>query len=154
MNNLFLENISSILLGIHLVIAIITLVVLLVAVAYLVFASEKEQKTGIKAAFWGAWGYIASFIFGLLIYPVFRVNVRAADFDKFRPWATGLFEIKEHIGAIALFTAIGTILLVNSVKENSDKRTKNIFNFLVATVALIFLIKFIFGFILSGLNKI
>ena len=151
---LFLENISSILLGAHLVAAIITLIALLAAAAYLVFASEKDWQTGVRAAFWGAWGYIATFILGLLIYPVFRVNVRAADFDKARPWATGLFEAKEHIGAIALFAAIGILVLAKTTDEKSDDNRKKVFIFLVSTVAVVFLVKFIFGFILSGLNRI
>ena len=150
---LFLENMSSILLGAHLVAVLLTLIALLAASAYLVFASEKDWKTGVRAAFWGAWGYIVSFVIGLLIYPVFRVNVRAADFDKARPWATGLFEVKEHIGAIALFAAIAIIVLAGSTNEKTENNRKTLFTFLVGTVALVFIVKFITGFILSGLNR-
>lgn len=153
MNKLFLENIASILLGAHLVAAIITLIALLAASAYLVFASEKDWKTGVKAAFWGAWGYVVSFVIGLLIYPVFRVNVRAADFDKARPWATGLFEVKEHIGAVALFAALAIIILAKNTDEKSEDNRKALFTFLVGTVALVFIVKFIVGFILTGLNR-
>ena len=38
---------------------------------------------------------------GLLIYPTFRVDVRAGWLDQALPWATALFELKEHGVAIA-----------------------------------------------------
>ena len=38
---------------------------------------------------------------GFLLYPHFRVNVRAAFLDEQVPWATRLFEVKEHL---AIFT--------------------------------------------------
>ncbi|PIZ00239.1 hypothetical protein COY62_03700 [bacterium (Candidatus Howlettbacteria) CG_4_10_14_0_8_um_filter_40_9] len=150
---LFLENISSILLGIHLVTAIVSLIALLAAFSYIVLASNKDWKTGVKASILGAWGYIVTFVLGLLIYPVFRVKVRAADFDKVRPWATGIFEVKEHIGAIALFAAIAVIVLAGSTNDKSEDNRKKLFTFLVSTVTLVFVIKFIAGFVLTVLNR-
>lgn len=150
---MFLENYASILLGIHLLAALVTLILLVAASSYLIFASEKDWATGVKASLYGAYGYLFSFILGLLIYPVFRINVRAADFDKVRPWATGLFEIKEHIGSIALFAAIAIIFLAKTINEKTDSKTKRIFSFLVMTVFLVFALKFVFGFILTKLNR-
>lgn len=40
--------------------------------------------------------FLACFVLGLLIYPTFRVEVRAAYFDPQLPLATGFFEVKEH----------------------------------------------------------
>jgi hypothetical protein len=39
---------------------------------------------------------------GALIYIPFRSDVRAAYLDASVPWATGLFEVKEHAAALAL----------------------------------------------------
>lgn len=50
--------------------------------------------------------YLVCFALGLLIYPPFRVDVRAAYFDPEVPLATGFFEVKEHwlgVGLLALF---------------------------------------------------
>jgi len=39
---------------------------------------------------------------GALLYPPFRVDVRAGYLDAQAPWGTGLFELKEHAAAIGL----------------------------------------------------
>lgn len=150
---MFLENIASILLVLHLLAVLGTIILLIAGASYLVFASDKNWITGVKASLYGAYGYIVSFVIGLLIYPVFRVDVRAADFDKLKPWATGIFEIKEHIGAIALFAAIAIIVLASSTDEKSDNSRKYLFSFLVGLTFFVFLIKFISGFILTGINR-
>ncbi len=49
-----------------------------------------------------ALAYLATFVLGTLIYPAFRVYVRAAYFDPSVPLATGAFEIKEHWLALGL----------------------------------------------------
>lgn len=52
-----------------------------------------------------AWAYGVTAGLGLLIYPRFRVHVRADDIDSSAPWAVALFEVKEHwvaVGAVAL----------------------------------------------------
>ena len=46
-----------------------------------------------------------TFLTGVLIYPAFRVNVRAAWMDANAPLLTGLFEIKENWAALALLLA-------------------------------------------------
>ncbi len=39
---------------------------------------------------------------GALLYPPFRLDVRAAYLDTHVPWGTGLFEMKEHAAAMGL----------------------------------------------------
>jgi hypothetical protein len=46
--------------------------------------------------------YVATAVLGIILYPGFRVDVRAAYLDAQRPWATGIFEVKEHAVAIGL----------------------------------------------------
>lgn len=55
--------------------------------------------------------YLATFAVGWLIYPVFRVDVRAEFLDQSNPVSTGLFELKEHISAIGAFVAIALLML-------------------------------------------
>ena len=38
----------------------------------------------------------------MLLYPHFRVHVRADFLDEQAPWATKLFEVKEHLAVFAL----------------------------------------------------
>jgi hypothetical protein len=42
---------------------------------------------------------------GAVVYPAFRVGVRAAYLDQNRPALTGLFEIKEYWGGVVLVLA-------------------------------------------------
>ncbi len=43
-----------------------------------------------------------AFLLGLLLYPHYRVQVRAAWLDAHAPWASSLFDIKENLAALAL----------------------------------------------------
>ncbi len=47
-----------------------------------------------------AWSFTTTFVLGLLVYPTFRVAVRAAWLDAHLPWVTALFEMKEHAMAL------------------------------------------------------
>ncbi len=51
--------------------------------------------------------YVAAMITGALVYPAYKVVVREAWLDANRPELTGLFEIKEHWGALGLLLAWG-----------------------------------------------
>ena len=46
--------------------------------------------------------FVSTLVLGAVLYAPFRVLVRAAYLDANVPWATGLFEIKEHAAAIGL----------------------------------------------------
>ena len=46
--------------------------------------------------------FVLTAALGMLLYPPFRVHVRADYLDAHVPWGTGLFEIKEHSAAIGL----------------------------------------------------
>ena len=44
----------------------------------------------------------AQALLGLLLYPAYRLRVRAPDFDRFAPAVAQLFDFKEHLAALAL----------------------------------------------------
>lgn len=46
--------------------------------------------------------FVSTLALGAILYAPFRVLVRATYLDAHAPWATGLFEIKEHAAAIGL----------------------------------------------------
>lgn len=46
--------------------------------------------------------YVINYLIGLVMYPTFRVSVRAAYLDANVPMATGFFEVKEHWLALGL----------------------------------------------------
>ncbi|GMV99455.1 MAG: hypothetical protein AMXMBFR84_05940 [Candidatus Hydrogenedentota bacterium] len=59
--------------------------------------------------------YGLCFGLGALIYPTFRLRVRGELFDDLLPWATGLFEIKEHLASFALMPALGVWVFSRTV---------------------------------------
>jgi len=63
------------------------------------FGRKKRELYFVKVSLWS---YVIVYFFGCLIYPAFRVYFRAGYFDANLPWATGLFELKEHWGALGL----------------------------------------------------
>ena len=102
---IFLENFSKILLFLHLVSAFALVgcmthdLVLVVQYCRGQFRNKALERLYVQIAFWC---YLVVFALGGLIYPTFRIRVRAAYFDSVLPWATGLFEVKEHLAAIGL----------------------------------------------------
>ena len=54
---------------------------------------------------WAAALYVAAFVVGAVLYPEFRTTVRL-HFDSQIPWATVLFEIKEHLASLNLALVI------------------------------------------------
>ncbi|MFH1717086.1 MAG: hypothetical protein ABIF19_07025 [Planctomycetota bacterium] len=63
------------------------------------FGRQKLELYYARVAFWS---YVIVYVVGALIYPAYRVYIRADYFDPQLPWATGLFEVKEHWGAVGL----------------------------------------------------
>ena len=107
MDTVFLENLYEFLLMVHLfaTFALIGSMThnLLCVVKYVrgKFGRQKLEWLYLKVSLWS---YIITYVFGVLVYPAFRVYIRggAAGFDANMKWATGLFEVKEHWGAIGL----------------------------------------------------
>ncbi|MBI2038478.1 MAG: hypothetical protein HYT19_00960 [Candidatus Nealsonbacteria bacterium] len=103
---LFLENYAVFLKGFHGGIGIISLFALGFGVYLIVKRAKIDWSSGLRASLVGIWAYILTFVLGLLIYPVFRIKVRAEYFDIKLPWLSGLFEIKEYLAAIGFFIAL------------------------------------------------
>ena len=60
---------------------------------------------------------IAQALCGLALYPVYRVRVRAADLERSAPLVVQLFDLKEHLSALALALVIGAALAARSPDE-------------------------------------
>lgn len=101
----FLENYYELLLLVHLFATFILIgsmthnFLCVVNYAQGKFGRQKQEFRYLK---WALWSYIFVYVIGAIIYPAFRVYIRGAAFDPLLPWATGLFEVKEHWGALGL----------------------------------------------------
>lgn len=64
--------------------------------------------------------YTIVFILGALVYPPFRINVRHEYFDKTLPWATGLFEAKEHLASLGFMAVIALAALLWTLPKKPE----------------------------------
>jgi hypothetical protein len=123
---LFVEPYFKVLLILHLITSFFLLGVVGHSVAYSI-AYLKGRFTHFRAEYWFTLTavilYIADFVLGALVYPVFRVRIRAEYFDANLPWATSLFEIKEHFAAVGLALILSIFLIRNTIdpQEGKDK---------------------------------
>lgn len=150
MPTLFLENYVSFLKSLHGGIGILSFLGLAFGVYLTIKQTKIDWSSGLKASLVGVWSYLLTFVLGLLIYPVFRIKVRAEYFDPKLPWLTGLFEIKEYIGAIGVFIAFVLLGYHYFFKiEEAEKPIKQSFINLLFVLFLITLFKAFVGVFLG-----
>ncbi len=119
----FLERFYEVLLLAHLFVTIVLLGSLthnlLIVVKYVrgKFGRQKLEWFYVRVSFWS---YVIVYVLGALIYPAFRVYIRADYFDPTLPWATGLFEVKEHWGAVGLALFFVYYLLRKSFQPQTE----------------------------------
>ena len=81
------------------------------------FGRVKLEWLYVRISFWT---YIICYVFGTLLYPAFRVYIRE-DFDTNMRWATGLFEVKEHWGALGFGLFFVYYFLRKNFKPEQEK---------------------------------
>ena len=120
----FLEKFYEVLLLAHLFVTIVLVGSLthnlLVVVKY-VRGKFGRQKLELLYARVALWSYVIVYVLGALIYPAFRVYIRAEYFDPELPWATGLFEVKEHWGAVGLALFFVYYLLRKKMQPEQER---------------------------------
>ncbi|UCG58569.1 MAG: hypothetical protein JSU70_03470 [Phycisphaerales bacterium] len=82
------------------------------------FGREKLERRYLTVSFWA---YVIVYVLGALIYPAYRIYIRHDYFDPKMPWATGLFEVKEHWGAVALALFFMCYLLRRRFRPSEEK---------------------------------
>lgn len=101
----FLENYYEILLLVHLFATFVLVGSmthnLLIVIGYVrgKFGRQKLEWFYVRVSLWA---YTIVYVIGMLIYPAYGAHIRHQYFDPQLPWATGLFEVKEHWGAVGL----------------------------------------------------
>jgi hypothetical protein len=82
------------------------------------FSRQKLEKLYAKVSLWA---YVIVYVIGALIYPAFRVYIRGSYFDPKIPWATGLFEVKEHWAAVGLALFFVYYFLRKTFQPDSER---------------------------------
>jgi len=71
----------------------------------LVLRGNSSSAKLARYVLWMAAGYTLAWLIGILIYPSYNVLIRkppVGTLEATTRWAVGLFEIKEHLGSIAV----------------------------------------------------
>ncbi|MEM1093876.1 MAG: hypothetical protein AAGJ10_04675 [Bacteroidota bacterium] len=109
------------------------------------------EKRYVPIAFWS---YVAVVVFGMIVYPLFRVEVRAAYFDPSLPWATGLFEIKEHVVGVGLGLFAAYVGMSRTLNPKADRRGLVLYTVLAVLLYLISWYALTAGFYLTTLRSV
>jgi len=115
------------------------------------FAKIRLEKLYVKVAFVA---YLLSFGLGSLIYPNYRYHVRARYFDQTMPWASQLFDIKEHWTGIGLALFIVFFLFSLILNPKEDRTPLFVYVFLSLSLTLIVWFALISGLLLSSYRSV
>ena len=113
------------------------------------FGREKVEK---RFQTWTFWSYLLVYVSGALIYPAFGAYIRAPFFDEKLPWATGLFEVKEHWGAIAMAMLAAMYVFRRSFLPSSEREKLWLYIPVTVLINIIIWYKIIVGALLSILK--
>ncbi len=101
---------------------------------------------------WAAALYVAAFGLGSTLYPTFRTTARV-HFDSHLPWATALFEVKEHLASMNLALVV-LIVAIGPTLWSSDKKAWRAGKWLTGTSAAILWYSGLTGAVLTLLRPI
>lgn len=122
----FLENFYEILLLAHLFATFVLVgsmthnLLIVVGYARGKFGRQKLEWFYVRVSLWA---YTIVYVIGMLIYPAYGARIRHPyfDFDPKLSWATGLFEVKEHWGAVGLAMFFAYYFLRKSFQPAQEK---------------------------------
>lgn len=109
------------------------------------------EKLYVKVA---AVAYGLTFTLGAVLYPNYRYYVRALYFDQELPWASHLFDIKEHWAGIGLGLMVAFYLMSRTIQPRSDRRALFFYVFLSLSLAVIVWFTLISGLYLTSLRSV
>lgn len=65
--------------------------------------------------------YLLTVALGALAYPSFRYHTRGLYLDHYAPWASNLFDIKEHFASLGIPLVLGALALSRALEPRSDR---------------------------------
>jgi uncharacterized membrane protein YciS (DUF1049 family) len=81
---------------------------------------QTARLSRIHAAIVGV-AYPLTMVVGALAYPTYRYYVRALFLDRYEPWASNLFDIKENLATVGLPLALATWWLSRYLGTDEDR---------------------------------
>jgi hypothetical protein len=121
--DIFLDDWAPLLVVLHAAAAIVLIGATthhaLIAIGYL--RGKSKPRLGRIYAATLAVAYVVTFGLGLLAYPTFRYHVRGLYLDRYAPWASNLFDVKENFAALGLPLVLGVLVLSRILRPPEDR---------------------------------
>jgi hypothetical protein len=93
--------------------------------------------------------YLLTMVAGALAYPTYRYHVRALFLDRYSPWASNLFDIKENLATIGLPLALATWWLSRFLGTAEDKHIRSGYAVMVTLVTAIVWVNVVAGLLVT-----
>jgi hypothetical protein len=129
----------------------------LVAFALATGRPKRWQSARLAATYAKVTGtlFLVSIAIGALLYPTFRYRVRGLYLDRYAPWASNLFDMKEVLAALAAPLAIGLVVLGRRAPdEASSSEARLVFYLCSAVVFGVTLFNVISGLVIVSVRSI
>lgn len=94
--------------------------------------------------------YGLTFALGAIVYPNYRYHVRDQYFDAKAPWASNLFDIKEHWAGVGLALMLSYLVLSLVMDPKRDRSLVLIYVFLSVSLATIVWFALISGLVITS----
>jgi hypothetical protein len=98
--------------------------------------------------------WLVTFALGLVAYPTFRYEVRALVLDRDAPWATSLFELKEHLAAVGVPLALGVFAVSRVLDPKSDRAIARVYVAMTIVAAAILWFDTISGLVITMVKAV
>lgn len=115
------------------------------------FDREKLEKLYAKVV---AVSYLFTFVMGALLYPTYRVHVRALYLDRYAPGYAGLFDMKEFYASLALLVAMGLGALAFTLRPAEQPWLARVYAAMSALVVAVVWFNVISGILITSVRGI
>jgi hypothetical protein len=109
---------------------------------------QTARRIGTHAATVGL-AYLLTMAMGVLAYPTYRYYVRALYLDRYEPWASNLFDIKENLATIGLPLVMATWWLSRYLGTEEDRPMRFGYALMVALVTAIVWVNVVAGLLVT-----
>jgi len=98
--------------------------------------------------------YSLTYLLGALLYPTYRIHVRAVFLDRHHPMVSNLFDVKENLATIALPLALALGALGGRLADDADRRLRPIFATMSAFVAAVVVFDVLSGVYIASVRAV
>jgi hypothetical protein len=89
-----------------------------------------------------------------VLYPTYRIHVRAVFLDRHHPMVSNLFDVKENLATIALPLALALGALGGRLSDDADRRLRPIFASMSAFVAAVVVFDVLSGVYIASVRAV